>query len=141
PGEREEVTRLCLCSGKIYYDIVGHDERENARGVAVARIELLYPFPATQLRELFASYPNVREVFWVQEEPKNMGARSFMKYRLDEVVPDGVSYDYVGRELRASPGEGYAVAHRREQDRIVRVALGDTRLYRDASFLGPLGTA
>jgi multifunctional 2-oxoglutarate metabolism enzyme len=141
PGEREDVTRLVLCSGKIYYDIAGHDERNEARTVAVARVELLYPFPKKELQELFASYPNLKEILWVQEEPKNMGARSFMKYRLDEVVPEGVSYDYVGRELRASPGEGYAVAHRREQDRIVRVALGDTRLYRDASFLGPLGTA
>jgi 2-oxoglutarate dehydrogenase E1 component len=141
PGERDEVTRLVLCSGKIYYDIVGHDERPDARNVAVARVELLYPFPKQELQELFASYPNLKEILWVQEEPKNMGARSFMKYRLDEIQPEGVTYDYVGRELRASPGEGYAVAHRREQDRIVRVALGDTRLYRDASFLGPLGTA
>jgi 2-oxoglutarate dehydrogenase E1 component len=141
PGERDEVTRLVLCSGKIYYDIVGHDERPDARNVAVARVELLYPFPKQELQELFASYPNLKEILWVQEEPKNMGARSFMKYRLDEMQPEGVTYDYVGRELRASPGEGYAVAHRREQDRIVRVALGDTRLYRDASFLGPLGTA
>jgi multifunctional 2-oxoglutarate metabolism enzyme len=141
PGEREEVTRLVLCSGKIYYDIAGHEERPNARNVAVARVELLYPFPKKELQDLFASYPNMKEILWVQEEPKNMGARSFMKYRLDEILPEGVDYDYVGRELRASPGEGYAVAHRREQDRIVRVALGDTRLYRDASFLGPLGTA
>ena len=140
-GEREEVTRLVLCTGKIYYDLAGHDERTAARHVAVARVELLYPFPKQELQELFASYPNLKEILWVQEEPKNMGARSFMKYRLDEIIPEDVSYDYVGRELRASPGEGYAVAHRREQDRIVRVALGDTRLYRDASFLGPLGTA
>jgi 2-oxoglutarate dehydrogenase E1 component len=141
PGEREEVTRLVLCSGKIYYDIAGHDERPDARNVAIARVELLYPFPQKELQDLFASYPNLEEIVWVQEEPKNMGARSFMKYRLDEIQPEGVTYDYVGRELRASPGEGYAIAHRREQDRIVRVALGDTRLYRDASFLGPLGTA
>jgi 2-oxoglutarate dehydrogenase E1 component len=141
PGEREEVTRLVLCSGKIYYDIVGHEERAMARNVAVGRIELLYPFPMGELQELFRSYPSLREIVWVQEEPKNMGARSFMKYRLDEIIPEGVAYDYVGRELRASPGEGYAVAHRREQDRIVRVALGDTELYRDASFLGGLGTA
>ncbi|MEA2494810.1 MAG: hypothetical protein QOJ29_2721 [Thermoleophilaceae bacterium] len=141
PGEREDVTRLALCSGKIYYDIVGHDERAAAGNVAVARVELLYPFPKQELQELFASYPNLKEIFWVQEEPKNMGARSYMKYRLDEIIPEDVDYDYVGRELRASPGEGYAVAHRHEQDRIVRVALGDTRLYRDATFLGPLGTA
>ncbi len=104
-------------------------------------MELLYPFPMQELQDLFRSYPNLREIVWVQEEPKNMGARSFMKYRLDEIIPEGVAYDYVGRELRASPGEGYAVAHRREQDRIVRVALGDTDLYRDASFLGGLGIA
>jgi 2-oxoglutarate dehydrogenase E1 component len=60
----------------------------------------------------------------VQEEPRNMGARAFMKPRLDEILPEGIEYDYVGRELRASPGEGYAVAHRKEQDRIVRAALG-----------------
>src|SRR5438094_6253205 len=88
PGEREEVTRLVLCSGKIYYDIVGHDERPAARNVAVARVELLYPFPKQELQELFASYPSLKEILWVQEEPKNMGARSFMKYRLDEVIPD-----------------------------------------------------
>jgi 2-oxoglutarate dehydrogenase E1 component len=141
PGDRDDVTRLVLCSGKIYYDIAGHEERADARTVAIARVELLYPFPQNELQDLFASYPNLQEIVWVQEEPKNMGARSYMKYRLDEIVPDGVAYDYVGRELRASPGEGYAIAHRREQDRIVRVALGDERLYRDASFLGPLGTA
>src|SRR4029079_12004078 len=78
-GEREEITRLVLCSGKIYYDIVGHDERANARNVAVARVELLYPFPKKELQELFESYPNLKEILWVQEEPKNMGARSFMK--------------------------------------------------------------
>jgi 2-oxoglutarate dehydrogenase E1 component len=140
-GAREEITRLVLCSGKVYYDIVSHEERQSARSVAIGRVELLYPFPEAELRDLFGSYPNLREVLWVQEEPKNMGARSFMKWRLDEILPEGVSYDYVGRELRASPGEGYAVAHRREQERIVRVALGDTSLYRDASFTGGLGSA
>jgi len=59
PGPREEVTRLCLCSGKIYYDIVGHEERESARDVAIARIELLYPFPMDELQQLFASYPSL----------------------------------------------------------------------------------
>lgn len=141
PGPREEVTRLVLCSGKVYYDLVGHDERKHAGNVAVGRIELLYPFPEAELRELFESYPNLRELVWVQEEPKNMGARSFVKYRLDEIIPEGIGYDYVGRELRASPGEGYPIAHRREQERIVRVALGDTSLYRDASFTGGLGSA
>jgi 2-oxoglutarate dehydrogenase E1 component len=122
---REHVTRLVLCTGKIYYDIVGSEERERAGQVAVGRVELLYPFAANELRALIDSYPSVREVVWVQEEPKNMGARAFMKLRsLDDVLPEHVRYEYVGREFRASPGEGYPAAHRAEQLRIVRAALG-----------------
>ena len=125
PGPaRAEVTRLAICSGKVYYDIVGHEERANARSVAVARIELLYPFPASQLRELFAGYPNLREVVWVQEEPKNMGARSFMNYRIrHRLEAPRVPLRFVGRPWRASPSEGYPTAHLIEQDRIVRGAL------------------
>jgi len=124
-GTREEVTRLVLCTGKIYYDLVGSEERATARNVAIARVELLYPFAANELRELIESYPSVRQVVWVQEEPKNMGARAFMRLRfLGEAMPEGVEYEYVGREFRASPGEGYPAAHRAEQLRIVRAALG-----------------
>jgi 2-oxoglutarate dehydrogenase E1 component len=124
-GTREEVTRLVLCTGKIYYDLVGAEERAAAKNVAIARVELLYPFAANELRELIESYPSVRQVVWVQEEPKNMGARAFMRLRfLSEAMPDGVEYEYVGREFRASPGEGYPAAHRAEQKRIVRTALG-----------------
>ncbi len=122
---REKVTRLVLCTGKIYYDIVGSEERAAADHVAVARVELLYPFAANELRELFESYPSLRELVWVQEEPKNMGARAFMKLRmLDELIPENATYQYIGREFRASPGEGYPAAHRAEQLRIVRAALG-----------------
>ncbi|HWH44695.1 MAG TPA: multifunctional oxoglutarate decarboxylase/oxoglutarate dehydrogenase thiamine pyrophosphate-binding subunit/dihydrolipoyllysine-residue succinyltransferase subunit [Thermoleophilaceae bacterium] len=122
-GPREEVTRLVLCSGKIYYDIQGHERRAEQRHVAIARCELLYPFPESQLRELMDSYPALREVVWVQEEPRNMGARSFMKPKLDAILPPGIEYRYVGRDWRASPGEGYAAAHRAEQARLVRAAL------------------
>src|SRR5262249_4087433 len=111
-GTREEVTRLVLCTGKIYYDLVGSEERATAKNVAIARVELLYPFAANELRSLIESYPSVRQVVWVQEEPKNMGARAFMRLRfLGEAMPDGVEYEYVGREFRASPGEGYPAAH------------------------------
>jgi 2-oxoglutarate dehydrogenase complex dehydrogenase (E1) component-like enzyme len=61
---------------------------------------------------------------WVQEEPRNMGARAFMRRRMAKILPERLRYDYVGRQLRAAPGEGYAAAHKREQARIVRVALG-----------------
>jgi 2-oxoglutarate dehydrogenase E1 component len=125
-GPREKVTRLVLCTGKIYYDIVASEERASADNVAVGRVELLYPFASNELRELIASYPSLQEVVWVQEEPKNMGARAFMKLRmLDELLGhEDLRYEYVGREFRASPGEGYPAAHRAEQMRIVRAALG-----------------
>jgi 2-oxoglutarate dehydrogenase E1 component len=123
PGSREDITKLVLCTGKVYYDIVAHEARPEASHVAVARVELLYPFAENELRTMIESYPNLKRVTWVQEEPRNMGARAFMRRRLAPVLPKGMEYTYVGREFRASPGEGYAAAHRAEQRRIVEVAL------------------
>jgi 2-oxoglutarate dehydrogenase E1 component len=126
--EKQLVTRLVLASGKIYYDIVGHEEREQAYKVAVARVEQLYPFPVEQAARLVRSYPNLREVVWAQEEPQNMGAWRAIRHRLEEAKPDGVPLLYVGRPWRASPSEGYPTAHLREQDRIVRAALAPSAL-------------
>jgi 2-oxoglutarate dehydrogenase E1 component len=122
-ADRDSVTRLVLCSGKIYYDIVGHEERARATSVAVARLEQLYPFPVGAAAELTASYPNLRELVWAQEEPQNMGAYRSIRHRLEGAVPEEVTVRYVGRPWRASPSEGYPTAHRIEQDRIVRDAL------------------
>jgi 2-oxoglutarate dehydrogenase E1 component len=122
--DHERVDRLVLCQGKIYYDIVGHEERGQAGGVAVARLEQLYPFPVEQAKALFSGYPNLSEVVWAQEEPQNMGAWRAIRHRLEESKPEGVPLLYVGRPWRASPSEGYPTAHLREQDRIVRSALG-----------------
>jgi 2-oxoglutarate dehydrogenase E1 component len=123
-GEREQIERLVLCQGKIYYDIVGHEHRGEAAGVAIARLEQLYPFPVERARALVAGYPNLREIVWAQEEPQNMGAWRAIRHRLEETKPEGASLLYVGRPWRASPSEGYPTAHLREQDRIVRAALG-----------------
>jgi 2-oxoglutarate decarboxylase len=120
---REKVERLALCTGKIYYDIDAAPKREEIENVAVARVELLYPFAKEQLTELIAGYPALKEIVWVQEEPRNMGAWSVMQRRMPELLPDGVELGYVGRPPRASPGEGYAVAHTKEQERIVLTAL------------------
>jgi 2-oxoglutarate decarboxylase len=121
--DARKVTRLILCTGKIYYDLVGHRTREGNQGVAVGRIELLYPFPEGDILELVESYPNLREVVWVQEEPRNMGARAHMSPRLMQVLPEHLAFGYVGRPERASPGEGYPAAHVGEQNRIVSTAL------------------
>jgi 2-oxoglutarate dehydrogenase E1 component len=124
PGvQDDQVTRLVLCTGKIYYDLVGHPERESHKGLAVARVELLYPFPESQILELMARYPSLREVLWVQEEPRNMGARAHMFPRLMQIMPQGMHFGYIGRPERASPGEGYPAAHIDEQNRIVTTAI------------------
>ncbi len=120
---RDKVERLVLCSGRIYYDIDSATPREDAEKVAVARVELLYPFARQQLAELIKAYPNLKEVVWAQEEPANMGAWSVMRRRLPDLLPEGVRLDYIGRPERSSPSEGYSVAHIREQERIVLSAL------------------
>ena len=139
-GDRDRVTKLVLCSGKVYYDIAGHEDRDEQGHIAVARVELLYPFPETELIELLDKYPNLERVVWVQEEPRNMGARAFMRRRMASILPERLSYDYVGRQLRAASGEGYSAAHKREQARIVRVALDleQDKLEPDSSAQRPM---
>ena len=97
--------------------------RGGRAGVAVGRVELLYPFPQAQILELIESYPNLREVVWAQEEPRNMGARAHMFPRLMQILPERLKFGYIGRPERASPGEGYPAAHVAEQSRIVETAL------------------
>jgi 2-oxoglutarate dehydrogenase E1 component len=119
--EPDEVARLVLCSGKVYYDVVGQEARAGARHIAVGRIEQLYPFPVDAAGDLVRSFPNLREVVWVQEEPQNMGPWRSIRHRL-EGAADGLPLRYVGRPWRASPSEGYPTAHRLEQDRIATAA-------------------
>ncbi len=120
---REKVERLVLCTGKVYWDMDASERRETAENVAIARVELLYPFAKEQLSELIASYPNLKEIVWAQEEPRNMGCWKVMSRRLPDLMPEGIELGYVGRPTRASPGEGYSIAHAREQERIVLTAL------------------
>jgi 2-oxoglutarate dehydrogenase E1 component len=91
--------------------------------VALARLEQLYPFPVDATAAMLARYPSLDEVVWAQEEPQNMGAWRSIRHRLEDVA-GSVPVRYVGRPWRASPSEGYPTAHLREQDRIVRAALG-----------------
>jgi 2-oxoglutarate dehydrogenase E1 component len=120
---RQRTERLILCTGKVYYDIVGHEARDETRNVAVARLEQLYPFPVAAYDELLSRYPNLNEVVWTQEEPQNMGAWRAIRHRLEEGLPAEVELRYCGRPWRASPSEGYPTAHLVEQDRIVSEAL------------------
>ena len=122
----EKITRLILCSGKIFYDLDGHELRAANPQVAIARIEQLYPFPEDEIKAMIDLYPNLEEIAWTQEEPRNMGARSFMVPRLSQILPEGFDLGYVGRPERASTSEGYPAAHNAEQQRIIEVALNPT---------------
>ena len=117
------VRRLVVCSGKLYYDIDGHEARRRD-DTAVIRLEQLYPFPARAVSEVVARYTALEEMVWAQEEPLNMGAYRSIRHRLEDALPGGVPLRYAGRPWRASPSEGYPTAHLAEQDRIVSEALG-----------------
>jgi 2-oxoglutarate dehydrogenase E1 component len=119
----EEVTRLVLCSGKVAIDVLASGELERAGGaIDLLRLEMLYPFPATELKARLARHPNLHEVVWLQEEPQNMGAWSFVAPRLRELLGD-LPLHYVGRSESASPAEGLNSAHVAEQQRIIRAAM------------------
>ncbi|MEE9208125.1 MAG: 2-oxoglutarate dehydrogenase E1 component [Gemmatimonadota bacterium] len=120
PPPAADVRRLLICSGKIFYDLINPGSR--ADGTAITRLEQLYPFPENDLLEELATYPNLAEILWVQEEPANMGAWRSIAHRLKAVA--AVPVRYIGRPDRASPAEGYAAAHSRQQERIVSEALG-----------------
>jgi 2-oxoglutarate decarboxylase len=118
------VARVVLCTGKIYYDLLPDAERLGDKRPAIVRLEGLHSFPDEALRTVLARYPNALEISWTQEEPRNMGAWSYVAPRLAELLPAGAVLRYVGRPDRASPAEGYANAHAVEQARIVGEALG-----------------
>ncbi|HWQ13162.1 MAG TPA: 2-oxoglutarate dehydrogenase E1 component [Roseiflexaceae bacterium] len=119
----DEVTRLVLCSGKVYVDVLAAQGAGGTPGVAVARVEELYSFPADELREVVAGYPHLREVVWLQEEPQNMGAWGYMEPRLRALLDPALELHYVGRSPSASPAEGSLALHTLEQNRIVQEAL------------------
>ena len=121
--DKAAIRRLVLCTGKVYYDIVGHPSAQDAHQVAVARLEQLYPFPVEAARELVASYPALDEIVWAQEEPQNMGAWRSIRHRLEEAA-GGAPVRYAGRPWRASTAEGYPTAHTLEQERIALAVLG-----------------
>lgn len=106
----DEVTRLVFCSGKFYYDLARADFRDHYLDTAIVRVEQLYPFPVANIQAVLERYPNVKQIVWAQEEPKNMGAFDYMAYRLKKLVGMGIPVNYVGRRRSSSPAEGSKTA-------------------------------
>jgi 2-oxoglutarate dehydrogenase E1 component len=121
--DRTAVKRLVLCSGRVFYTLVDGRRERGADTVALVRVEQLYPFPGRELEALLASYPNLQQVYWVQEEPWNMGAWHTMYRRLRRIVPAGCTLEYVGRPEAASPATGVFRVHQQEERDLVQNAL------------------
>jgi 2-oxoglutarate dehydrogenase E1 component len=123
----EKIRRVLVCSGKVYYTL--RDAREAAKGKAhpcddsaIVRVEQLYPFPEQELSAILAKYGRKQEVCWVQEEPKNRGAWSFMEPRLRAMLEDTI-VTYIGRDAAASPATGSMKDHAKEERDIVAHSL------------------
>ncbi len=123
PTPPAKARRVVLCSGKVYYDLLATREAAEVTDAAILRVEQLYPLHAARLRALVEGYGAVEDVCWVQEEPKNRGAWSFIAPRLAELLP-GRTIRYAGRPASASPATGSLRYHRETQAALVRDALG-----------------
>ena len=114
--DKSKVNRIVVCSGKVFYDLdLARTDADDNR-VAVVRLEQFYPFPKAKLQEVFAAYPNAKQVFWTQEEPKNMGGWTFVENRLEEIRGEK-SLKYLGRDASASPATGSYAIHNLEQEK------------------------
>ncbi len=117
----EDVRRLVLCTAKMYYDL--HETKADRADIAIVRVDELYPWPGADIAAIVDRYPNLEEVVWAQEEPKNMGAWSYAAPQLRVATGNMLTIRYMGRPERASPAEGYSEAHKVEQKRIVTEVL------------------
>ena len=123
---KADVTRLVLCGGKVYYDLLEKRRELGLNHIAIVRIEQLYPYPEQRLAEVMAQYPNIQELVWAQEEPKNQGAWLFIVPRLyEDVLKSGkqIRISYAGREASAAPACGSPYLHAKQQAQLVNDAL------------------
>ena len=118
----KEVKRIIFCSGKIYYELSEQRSKKNIEGTLIIRLEQLYPFPFDQVSEIFHRYKNVKDIRWVQEEPRNMGAWNFALERFQKILPKSRHIQFVGRLPSASPAAGSFQMHLAEHELMMRQA-------------------
>jgi len=134
-GERDEtldasqVTRLVMCSGKVYYDLVKQRAEKKIGDVAIIRVEQLYPFPHKALTAELKKYPKLEEIVWCQDEPQNQGAWFFVQHNILENMIDGMKLSYAGRPASASPACGYAHLHQEQQKSLLNTAFAKLKGY------------
>jgi 2-oxoglutarate dehydrogenase E1 component len=119
----EKVTRLVLCSGKVYYDLIEAREHNNPNNVAIIRIEQLYPFPTANFQAEFTKYPNLTTLVWCQEEAQNQGAWYQSRHNFTQFKPEHIELTYCGRPASSSPAVGSLAKHLEQQKEVVEKAL------------------
>jgi 2-oxoglutarate dehydrogenase E1 component len=117
------VSRVVLCSGKVYFDLLKSRREHKLDGVALVRIEQLYPFPSDEYEAILRKYSNAREIIWCQEEPQNQGAWYQIRHRLQAKLGPKDELLYSGRAGAAAPATGIAALHERQQKDLVSAAL------------------
>jgi len=123
PGaRRERAETLLLCSGKVGVDLLESPQRVERATVAVARLEQVAPFPAEEVQACVDAYPRLRRLVWVQEEPENMGAWTWVQPQLARLCQGGVTLQVVARPASSSPAEGSASRHAATQQALVAAA-------------------
>jgi 2-oxoglutarate dehydrogenase E1 component len=117
------VTRIVLCSGKVYFDLLKSRREAKIETVAIVRLEQLYPFPSEEYEAIVRKYSNAREIIWCQEEPQNQGGWYQIRHRLQ--APLGAKHEllYAGRAGAAAPATGIAALHEQQQKNLVTAAL------------------
>jgi 2-oxoglutarate dehydrogenase E1 component len=119
----QRVRRLLLCTGKIFYVLDAARQKNGIDDVAIVRIEQLYPFAQKEIQGILQRYRNATEICWVQEEPMNRGAWTFMRDRLAQMLPEVAVLTYCGRDEAASPATGSYKVHEVEEQEIISHAL------------------
>ncbi|HEV8000494.1 MAG TPA: 2-oxoglutarate dehydrogenase E1 component [Planctomycetaceae bacterium] len=122
----QTTSRVLLCSGKVYYDLLDFREKNHRDDVAILRFEQLYPLPDDLVRKHLEPYSDGTAVFWVQEEPRNMGAWPALCLRFDSRLVDRFEFSCVSRAESASPATGSHATHKREQQEVMERAFGVT---------------
>lgn len=120
----DKVKRLLFCSGKVFYSLATAAQKQKVEDMALVRVEQLYPFPSHEMQKVLNKYSHATEIAWVQEEPRNRGAWTFMQRYLREMLPTGAALRYYGREDAASPAVGSFKIHQVEEQELISHALG-----------------
>jgi len=124
PIEENNVDRLVLCSGKVYYDLLEKRRDEKMENVALVRLEQLYPFPYDEVKAAVNRFSKSNTVVWCQEEPRNQGAWRANRHRIERCIVESTELEFAGRAPSASPAVGYHDTHQAEQSQLVKEALG-----------------